>query len=145
MRRHDRLAFSVLLGAALLAATPAGFAVAAERQELAKVEAIPNSALKKVTLTTEAAERIAIEMQTVREEPVKRWLLVDGEVEAAPGETPSQPATNGAAPSSLVPVRVRVPRLDDPNTVARQTIVVLSLGEDDDDDDEFGSKRRYQR
>ena len=48
----------------------------------ASVEAIPGSDLKRVILTAEAANRIALETMAVREEPVKRWLLVDGQVEA---------------------------------------------------------------
>ena len=119
------MAFSVLLGTAMLAVIPSGLS-AAESPELARVEAIPNSAQKRVILTPEAAERIAIEMQPVREEQVKRWLLVDGEVEAAPGHASSQPATSDAATPSLIPVRVRVPRLDDPETIARQAFLAVA-------------------
>ena len=56
---------------------------AALAEEPAKLEEIPGSPLKRVVLTPKAAERLAIATEPVREEPVARWMMVNGEVEAA--------------------------------------------------------------
>ena len=52
-------------------------------EEPAKLEEIPGSPLKRVVLTEKAAERLAIATEPVREEPVARWMMANGEVEAA--------------------------------------------------------------
>lgn len=136
MLRHDRLGMSALIVTALAVGTAPSVLMAAEITKPASVEAIPDSELKRVILTPQTAEQLGIEMGAVREEPVKRWLLVDGEVEAVPKEPVVPPAADAAVTTSdVVPVRVRVPRLNDPDVFAPQTIVVLSLGEDDDDDE----------
>ncbi|HEX2256971.1 MAG TPA: efflux RND transporter periplasmic adaptor subunit [Afifellaceae bacterium] len=114
----------------------------------------------RVILTPKAAERIAIETGVVSEEPVDRWLLVSGEVEtiatpAAAGAVAAQPApaqpseavtaipllTNsssmasaGPEPVGIVPVRVRVPAVDDTEAARPQATPVLVLEDDDDDD-----------
>ncbi|MDP9137364.1 MAG: hypothetical protein M3N38_04210 [Pseudomonadota bacterium] len=136
MLRHDGLITSVLFATALTVGVSSYALLASESVKPAIVEAIPGSDLKRVILTVEAAQRIAIETTTVREEPVKRWLLVDGEVEAVPNEPAAPAAADGVATPSIVPVRVRVPRLDDPDDVLRRTFVIISLGDDDDDDDD---------
>jgi hypothetical protein len=94
----------------------------------ARLEKLPGSNLSRVILTAKAAGRLALATTKIREESVKRWLVVRGEVEAMP----EQPVV-ATAPHAI---RVRVPRLDDPDVIARQTVVVLSLGEQDDDDDD---------
>ena len=141
MLRHEYRSVAVLVVAAAAMCTSPDFSLAAEATKPARVEEITGSELKRVILTAEAAQRVAIEMGTVREEPVKRWLLVDGEVEAVPDQSvaaaSAATATDAAdAASPIVPVRVRIPRLDDPEVVARQTYIVLSLGDDDNGDDD---------
>ena len=105
----------------------AGTAAPAEKP--ARLEKVPGSNLNRVVLIAKAAERLAIETTKVREETVKRWLMVGGEVEAMP-----QAADAAATAQDAGFVRVRVPRLDDPEVIARRSIVVLSLGEDEDED-----------
>ena len=69
----------ISVGAGEGGASPANPAAVAP----AKVEKIPGSDLSKVVLTPKAAERIAIKMGVVSEQPIRRWLLVPGEVEAS--------------------------------------------------------------
>ena len=135
MLRHDRWITAALLVTALTATAAPDALLAADSVRPATAEAIPGSDLKRVLLTAEAAKRIAVETMAVREEPVKRWLLVDGEVEAIPQEPAALAEPDAPATSALMPVRVRIPRQDDPDRAGRQTFVVLSLGEEEDDDD----------
>jgi hypothetical protein len=84
-----------LAGSALSGGTsPAADAIKPARP--AKVEPIPGSDVKRVVLTPKAAERLAIATGVVKEEMVKRWLVVEGRVEAAP-EDPAM----GVAPASV--------------------------------------------
>lgn len=109
----------------------------------ARLEKVAGSNLNRVVLTAKAAERLAIATTQIREEPVKRWLVVGGEVEAMPEQPATSQATDADATTpTAIPVRVRVPRLDDPEVIARRTIVVLSLGEngDEGDDDDASEK-----
>jgi hypothetical protein len=129
------MTLSAVAVALLISGGEPGSPWAAETTKPARVESVPDSDLHRIILSAEAAKRIAIETQAIREEQVKRWLLVDGEVEAVPSP-PAAPAVPDAENGAIVPVRVRVPRLDDPEVVARHTVILLSLGEDDDDDDE---------
>ena len=62
----------ISLGAGEGGASPANPAAVAP----AKVEKIPGSDLSKVVLTPKAAERIAIKMGVVTEQPIRRWLRV---------------------------------------------------------------------
>ena len=135
MLRHDRWITAALLVTALTATAAPDALLAADSVRPATAEAIPGSDLKRVILTAEAAKRIAVETMAIREEPVKRWLLVDGEVEAIPQEPAALAEPEAPAASALMPVRVRIPRQDDPDRAGRHTFVVLSLGEEEDDDD----------
>jgi hypothetical protein len=178
MRRHNRWMVSTIIAAGLatsgmssgtVLAAGEGGAPPAKANAPAKLEKIPGSDFNKVVLTPKAAERIAIEMGAVTEEPVHRWLLVAGEVEAmatapaartaaapaaesgatgaiamiAPAEEAAAASAGGGAAAPVIPVaapgtpvRVRVPRIDDPGQATAQAVPVLSLQADDDDDDD---------
>jgi hypothetical protein len=98
---------------------------AALAEEPAKLEEIPGSPLKRVVLTEKAAERLAIATEPVREEPVARWMMVNGEVEAAKAGLPVPVAAAGAADAA--PVLVRVPLPGDQAGAGGQATLVLSL------------------
>ena len=98
---------------------------AALAEEPAKLEEIPGSPLKRVVLTEKAAERLAIATEPVREEPVARWMMVNGEVEAAKAGLPVPVAAAGAADAA--PVLVRVPLPGDQAGASGQATLVLSL------------------
>jgi len=91
-------------------------------------------------LTPKAAERLAIATDVVREEKVKRWLIVEGTVEAIP-EEPVAAAMPAPSAAEVVPVRVRVRLLDVSdriqalfNRMKEDTGLVVPLKGDDDDD-----------
>jgi hypothetical protein len=98
---------------------------AALAEEPAKLEEIPGSPLKRVVLTEKAAERLAIATEPVREEPVARWMMVNGEVEAAKAGLTVPVAAAGAADAA--PVLVRVPLPGDQAGAGGQATLVLSL------------------
>src|SRR5687768_10516122 len=81
---------SALVLAALATGLGASSSLAAEKAS--KLEAIPGSDLKRVILTQKAAERLVIQTAPVKEEEVKRWLSVQGEVEISPEDIPVQTA-----------------------------------------------------
>jgi hypothetical protein len=125
--RHDGRRISKLVILGLAAAGMGGAALAAEKP--AKFEQIPGSDLKRVILTPKAAQRLAIATVEIREEPVLRWLMVEGTVEAMPLEAGADPA------------RVRVHLVDNPNSVLAdpgrnqsQSRLIVSLKDDDDGD-----------
>jgi hypothetical protein len=146
---HRLTTSSVLIVVLAASAMGGGVALAAETAKPAKLEPIPGSDMTRVVLTPKAAERLAIRTDKIREEPVRRWLTVDGEVEAGGGEQPVRmAATSTGGPTTetdAMPVRVRVPLLDSDHHGWNigQAIPVLSLGKaikvkhaDDDDDDD---------
>jgi hypothetical protein len=147
MVRRDRwMASAFILGGAASWGMGGRPAPAAEP---AMSEAIRGSGLERVVLTQKAAERLAIRTEGVREEPVIRWMVVSGEVEAATVEQ-TPPAAAGsaaaeAAPADAAPVLVRVPLLDDRNQVSGRASLVLSLGGDagggDENDNEEGGNQ----
>ena len=98
---------------------------AALAEEPAKLEEIPGSPLKRVVLTEKAAERLAIATEPVREEPVARWMMVNGEVEAAKAGL-TIPAAAGSA-ATAAPVLVRVPLPGDQAGAGGQATLVLSI------------------
>jgi hypothetical protein len=98
---------------------------AALAEEPAKLEEIPGSPLKRVVLTEKAAERLAIATEPVREEPVARWMVVSGEVEAAKAGLTAPVAAAGAADGA--PVLVRVPLPGDQAGAGGQATLVLSI------------------
>jgi hypothetical protein len=117
----------------------------------AKVEPIPGSNIKRVVLTPKAAQRLAIATAVVQEEPVMRWLVVEGMVEAVP-EDPAEtvaPAASIPAVTIIPATRVRVQvvsdlrqRLDGSNRLEERVRTIVSLSDDsDDDDDDDASKK----
>jgi hypothetical protein len=85
--------------------------------ELATVKDVDGSNLKQVVLSSMAAKRLGIEIGIVREEELRRWLLVSSEVEAMEGKSEyalavpeiETTASTSEADDSAVPVRVKVP------------------------------------
>jgi hypothetical protein len=140
-----KLAAPILAGlaASLLAGGTALAAETAKPGKPAKVEPIPGSDLKRVILIPKAAERLAIGTGVVGEEPVMRWLMVEGTVEVMPGEPSLALGQDDAPPAvGVVATRVRVhvlsnldQGLDDSNRR-----MVWSLKDDDDDDDDDKGK-----
>lgn len=145
-----------LLAALLLGSAVAGLsalpAFAEDEAKPATIEQIPGSDHGRVVLTAEAFERLGIETAEVREEPVQRWMMIGGEVEAMS----VQPATAASSPGgdAGAPVVVRVPILDEQNQMSGQATLVLSLGKelrgsnddtDDDEDDVSGSQAAGDR
>jgi hypothetical protein len=133
---NDRRKVSTLVILGLAAASiGGGTALAAEKP--AKLETIPGSDLKRVVLTPKAAQRLAIATVEVGEEPVLRWLMVEGKVEAAPVEV----STAAASPAQAV-AAARVRLLDDPNQILadpkkmQHSRLIVSLKEDEDGDDD---------
>lgn len=146
--RDDRWNLSALILAGLAASVLAGgtslAAEIAKPGKPAKVEPIPGSDLKRVILTPKAAERLAIRTAVVGEEPVMRWLMVEGTVEVMP-EEPSMALGQDNAPAAVgvVATRVRVHVLsklaqgdNDSNRLKERPWTVWSLRDDDDDDDD---------
>jgi hypothetical protein len=146
---HQPTLYSALIVVLAASAMGSGVAYAVETAKPAKLEPIPGSDMKRVVLTPKAAERLAIRTDKIREEPVRRWLTVDGEIEAGSGEQPVRTAdvstAGGITATDAMPIRVRVPLLD-PDHITDgnigHAIPILSLGKakatkanDDDDDD----------
>jgi hypothetical protein len=140
MRHHSGRTLSIVIVASLtilgmssgisLGAGEGGASVAP-----AKVEKIPGSDLSKVVLTPKAA----IKMGVVTEQPIRRWLLVAGEVEASATALEAGTATaagTASNPPLAAPLRVRVPLVEDPNHATEQGVLVQSLQADDDDVDD---------
>ncbi len=134
MRSRRKVSTLVILGLAAVS-IGGGASLAAER--LARVERIPGSELKRVILTTKAAQRLAIETAAVREDPVLRWFMVEGRVEAMPAERTGDRSF------------VRVHLLDDPDKVMADPTrtqahsrLIVSLKDDDDDDDAKQGKEK---
>jgi hypothetical protein len=136
------LAALVLAGGTSLAAETA------KPGKPAKVEPIPGSDLKRVILIPKAAERLAIRTGVVGEEPVMRWLMAEGTVEAIPDDPTMALGPDSAPPTVGVVadrVRVHVQRnlgqaQDDSSRLKEQSRMILSLKDDDDDDDDDKAK-----
>jgi hypothetical protein len=102
MQRRSRLFAAILVVAALpLLACTQPKAPPPKSEAPAKTEALPGTDLKRMTLTSKAAQRIGVKTVPVREEQVVRWLRVGGEVVASP-----EGAGTAATPGK---VWVRVP------------------------------------
>ena len=152
--RDDRWKLSALILAGLTASVlVSGISPAAETAKPgkpAKVQAIPGSDLKRVILTAKAAERLAIKTAVVGEEPVMRWLMVEGTVEVMPEEPSMALGQDNPPPTvGVVANRVRVhvqsnlsQGLDDSNRLKEQSRTVWSLKDDDDDDDDDNKGKR---
>jgi hypothetical protein len=138
---------SVLILSGTASWATAGGALAADTDRPAHLEDIPGSELKRVVLAPKAAERLAITTEPVREEPVMRWMLASGEVEAVTmnAAADQEPPDSGVDDEESAPFVVRVPLVGDDDQINGHATLVLSLGsaddetDDDDDDDEPGS------
>lgn len=138
----NRSRSAILAGVAMLVIATAGVN-ASEKDGPATVEAIPGSDLKRLTLTPKAAERLDIQTVPLREEKVRRRIVVLGEVLEQPvGQSPgtgseavntmgvpqsAQFSGKGSQDSIGSPFRVRILLDDDDED---------DLGEDDLDDDD---------
>ena len=119
MLRHDRWMVSALIIAGVASSGSMGGRTTLA-EEPATLEEIPGSDLKRVVLTQKAADRLAIATEAVREEPVMRWMVADGEVQES-----AAVGTDGAAP-----VLVRVPLPDSEDQVGGHATLIISLGKD---------------
>jgi hypothetical protein len=144
--RDDRWKVLTLVTTALAASAFTGAtslsADAVKSPKPAKVEPIQGSDVKRVILTPKAAERLAIATAAVKEELVKRWLVVEGRVEAVPEDSATM-----VAPAGVGTARVQVhilsdlrQRVDDSNRLQERIRTIVSLKDDDDDDDDDASK-----
>jgi len=138
----NRSRSAILAGVAMLVIAAAGVN-ASEKDGPATVEAIPGSDLKRLTLTPKAAERLDIQTVPLREEKVRRRIIVLGEVLEQPvgqsSGTGSKAVNTMGVPQSAQfsgkgsqdsigsPFRVRILLHDDDED---------DLGEDDLDDDD---------
>jgi hypothetical protein len=149
LRISHWLVWTLLIGTATGASSSYALAAGTEAkgERPAKLEAIPGSDLKKVVLLPRAAERLAIQTATVREEPVLRWLMVGGTIESVGERQQQKPAATADAgtviPASATPddELVRVRAAGDSGEKIRQAVLVLSLAsaKEDDDDGADGS------
>jgi len=132
---------AALLFAGIWAGPCAPPALAEDDAKPATLQEIPGSDHFRIVLTQEALERLGLEIAEVREEPVQRWMMISGEVEAMAVEQPLS-AAGASGAGADAPVVIRVPLLDDQNQMSGQATLVLSLGSgspgasDDNDDDE---------
>src|SRR5688500_13311822 len=140
MLRLSRWMASVLILSGAASWAMAGSALAADADRPAHLEDIPGSELKRVVLAPKAAERLAITTEQVREEPVMRWMLASGEVEAvtANAAADQEPPDSGVDDEEPAPFVVRVPLVGDDDEINGHAALVLSLGnaEDETDDEE---------
>jgi hypothetical protein len=128
MPRRDRWTASALVIAAVAIGSLGDRATLAA--EPSTLEDIPGSKVKRVVLTQKAAERLAIQTEPVREEPVERWMMVSGEVEVTTGATAASSAAMGVgSDADAAPVVVRVPLPSGPDEASRHANLVLSIGD----------------
>ncbi len=124
MSRNNRWMIGLLIVATIpLSACAQASTVAVGKIEPAHVEPIEGTDLNRLILTERASERLAIETTPVREEQVTRTLMVGGQVESLPEDSPP----------GLGEVWVRVPLYGSVQNEVdrRQPALILSLAEDD--------------
>jgi hypothetical protein len=95
----------------------------------ARMEKVEGSDLPRVIVTEKAAQRLDIQTEPVREERLRRWLTVGGDVESLPK---SARAADAAGAEAVPPLRVRVPMVAG---WMAQSQPVRVIQDDDDDDD----------
>jgi hypothetical protein len=143
MRRDNRWVFAALIVAGLAAGTLHSFWRAAGAAELATLEDVDGSNLKGIVLSSMAAKRLGIETGTVREEKVRRWLMVNSEVEAMEDGREyaltvpdmENTASINAPDDPVVSVRVRVPVRDTEESAGKAMAGVSLAGGQDDGDE----------
>ena len=138
MQRNDLCIISALLLAGLATQAVAGKSDYVVKDPPAKLEKVEGSDLPRVVLTEKAAERTGIQYAPVREERVRRWLIVGGTVEALRGLPKGQEGYTVAAtrpgPGSG-PVRVSVPMVAAWMAGTHSVRVLFSDDVDDAEDD----------
>ena len=139
MQRTDRY---ILALAALLLTGSAAPVFAAKgdyviKHHPAKLEKIKGSDLYRVILTKKATERTGIEFAPVREENVRRWLIVGGKVEPTEMLPAAQDQYDLTVSDSVQsnPMRITVPMVAG-WMGGTQTVRVLSTDDEDNIDDE---------
>jgi len=111
---------------------------AADQGGPVKVEAIPGSDVKRLTLTAKAAERLDIQTVPLREEKVSRSIVVLAEVQDRPLDTGANSATT-AVPMGVAKSSDAGGRQDGIGSPFRVRILLDDEGEDDldlDDDED---------
>jgi hypothetical protein len=107
--QHYRWIILILILMTLPLAACAGKAAKTAHHEPAKIEPVPGSKLKRVTLTEKAAQRLALETAPVREEHVARTRQVGGQI--------SEPASPTLVRVSLIDSELKVVDKDQPTTI----------------------------
>ena len=139
MQRNDLCILSALLLAGL--ATPA-FAVSKSdhvvKNPPAKMEHVEGSDLPRVVLTEKATKRLDIQTAPVGEEKVRRWLIVNGEVEVTQTQPKAQDGYAVAVTASEQPdpVQISVPMVAGWMAGSHSVRVLYSDDVDDTDDDQ---------
>src|SRR5215211_7374569 len=94
--------------------------------ELAAQKDVEGSPLKRLVLSSMAAEHLGIETGTVRQEEVRRWLMANSKVEAIEANSEYALAVPGIEAAStspadelLLPVRVKVPDGNSENSAGK--------------------------
>lgn len=138
MQRNDLCIISALLLAGLATQAVAGKSDYVVKDPPAKLEKVEGSDLPRVVLTEKAAERTGIQYAPVREERVRRWLIVGGKVEAQrplpKGQEGYTVAATRPGPGSG-PVRVSVPMVAAWMAGTHSVRVLFSDDVDDAEDD----------
>lgn len=138
MQRSDLCIISALLLAGLATQAVAGKSDYVVKDPPAKLEKVEGSDLPRVVLTEKAAERTGIQFAPVREEKVRRWLIVGGKVEAQrplpKGQEGYTVAATRPGPGSG-PVRVSVPMVAAWMAGTHSVRVLFSDDVDDAEDD----------
>ncbi len=142
MQRNDLCIISALLLAGLATQAVAGKSDYVVKDPPAKLEKVEGSDLPRVVLTEKAAERTGIQYAPVREERMRRWLIVGGKVETLrplpKGQEGYTVAATRPGPGSG-PVRVSVPMVA-AWMAGTHSVRVLFSDDVDDTDDDLGHK-----
>ena len=113
--------------------------------ELAVLRDVDGSNLKQLVLSSMAAKRLGIEIGTVREEEVRRWLMAKSEVEAIEGNSEYALAvpdigtgSTSSADESVIPLRVKVP-VRNSESSAGKVIEGVSVADSQTNGDKIGN------
>ena len=142
MQRNVRCILAALLLTGLAAPAFAGKGDYVIKHHPAKLEKIKGSDLYRVILTEKATERTGIEFAPVREENVRRWLVIGGKVEPTetlPAVQDQQDQYDLTVSGSVQsePMRITVPMVAG-WMGGTQTVRVFSMDDPDDLEDDLG-------
>ncbi|RWH31022.1 hypothetical protein [Mesorhizobium sp.] len=108
----------------------------------AKLVEVAGSPFPRVVLTEQAAKRLSIQTEALREETAKRWMMMNAQVEIASGE-PSVNAITETA--SIAPAgesgQARQSLIKVPVDAASQ--MLIAVVDDEDDEDETGDHDEF--